>query len=72
MSETRVITREDKNVCEWNPELMRPATEGDAWHADATMSIGREDNIHVCDDCAKLPVFKLRRYRVRLKGGKDV
>lgn len=42
--------------CEWNPETDRPAVEGDAPHADATVSLG-DGEWHVCEACAALPRF---------------
>lgn len=60
--------------CEWNPERGTPATmertDGtrSPWvrHGcpqEATVSLGRGGNWHLCETCATLPAF--RRYRVR-------
>jgi hypothetical protein len=58
--------------CEWNPLRDEPATEqkstNQRWGCarPAMWSVGRVENWHLCDECAKLPRFKRLRRRVRL------
>ncbi len=50
--------------CEWNPKKQRGAYMDEQPHAKATMTVGSSrSNWFVCDECAKLPVFK--RFRTR-------
>jgi hypothetical protein len=53
--------------CEWNIKENRPLThkeyvDGEA-HAKATWFFGHENNLAVCDECAKLA--KLTKYKIR-------
>lgn len=52
----------DDDGCEWNPVDNRPTIMGEESHARASVILG--DGIwRLCDDCAKLPMFK--RFYVR-------
>lgn len=52
-------------MCEWNPDAGRPAYT-DEVHAQASWVCsftknGKQTSIHICDDCAGLPVFAKRK-----------
>jgi hypothetical protein len=58
--------------CEWDPEHNMPARDLTGRYFsgctnEATQSVGRAENWHLCDSCAALPRFKKFRYRVRLR-----
>jgi len=56
--------------CEWNPVLDEPAMVRNGEHVgcqnDATISVGYEDNWHLCESCAALPRFRRKTRRIAL------
>ena len=50
--------------CEWDPEREQPATVGgNGCMAEATVSVGKLENWHLCASCAALPRFKRMTHR---------
>jgi hypothetical protein len=57
-----VSLRYQRDPCEWNPLVGRPAEMGDIPHGVATVSLG-DGAWHLCHLCAALPAFE--RFKVR-------
>lgn len=54
------------SACEWDP-VRNVASDGDEYHAEATVSVGANGQWHLCAECAALPWFKRFRSRRALK-----
>lgn len=58
-------------LCEWNPATNEPALFGDGEHIgccnEATISVGRVKNWHLCSSCAELPHFRRMTVRVPIQ-----
>lgn len=58
-------------LCEWNPVADEPAVLDGKQHIgcanEATLSVGRVHNWHLCSSCADLPKFKRMTKRTPLR-----
>lgn len=45
-------------LCDWNPQLMIPATGAEGCKNSAVLSLGKNPNWHLCEHCAILEPFK--------------
>jgi hypothetical protein len=59
-------------LCEWNPGANKPATIENGQHTgcqnEATLSVGKASNWHLCSSCAQLPPFRRLTARQHLRG----